>query len=148
MAEAIPSQESSENISTLEIVQEMADRVNSRTQDKGLKSINPQTGRQYEEDWIPEEFALLMIAESMRPEDEKANIAFVKYFQPNGDKTWYFSELSKDLTTFYGLYTDSRGSEYSYASLLELRKTYCGMGLWIERDIYFKPRPMGEIKND
>jgi len=138
----------SENPSTLEMVQELADRVNARTQNKGFKSINPKTGRQLDEHWIPEEFALLMIAESKRPEDEKANIAFVKYFQPNGDKTWYFSELSEDLTTFYGLYTDSRGSEYGYSSLLELRKTYCGMGLWIERDIYFKPIPMGDITNE
>lgn len=70
-------------------------------------------------------------------------VAYVKYFTPDSNWTWYATEFDgKD--TFFGL-VDGFEKELGYFSLLEL-KAACGpLGLPIERDLYWKPKTLREI---
>jgi len=64
-------------------------------------------------------------------------IAYVKFFTPWGNWTWYASEFDgKD--KFYGL-VDGFVKELGYFSLSELESIKGSFGLIIERDIYFSP---------
>lgn len=67
-----------------------------------------------------------------------------KFFFPDFNWTWYAIEFDgKD--TFYG-YVAGDEPELGYFSLSELEKTRGKLGLSIERDLYFKPRRLSEVK--
>lgn len=70
-------------------------------------------------------------------------IAYIKFFNPTGSQTWYITEYDQE-DTFFGLYTDSTEQELGYFSLSELKAFKGLFGLGIERDMYFEPT---EIKN-
>ena len=68
----------------------------------------------------------------------------VKFFDPCGSWTWYGIEFDgKD--QFFGL-VDGFEEELGYFSLSELASVKNKMGLGIERDRYFKPKPLSEVK--
>lgn len=70
-------------------------------------------------------------------------VAQVKFFTPDANWTWYGIEYDgEDL--FFGL-VDGHVKELGYFSLSELRKATGPMGLPIERDRHWKPRPLKEI---
>ena len=76
--------------------------------------------------------------------DNKA-IAYVKFFTPDSNWTWYATEFDgKD--TFFGL-VEGFEVELGYFSLSELQSIKGIMGLPIERDIYWKPKTLEEIRN-
>lgn len=69
----------------------------------------------------------------------------VKLFTPDGSWTWYILEWdAKD--TFFGL-VDGMEEELGYFSLSELKSARGQMGLPIERDLWFEPRPLSEVRN-
>jgi hypothetical protein len=69
-----------------------------------------------------------------------------KFFYPDFDWTWYAIEFDgKD--TFYGL-VDGIEEELGYFSLSELLSNRGKMGLPIERDLYFKPCKLSEVRKD
>ena len=70
-------------------------------------------------------------------------IAFVKYFTPDSNWTWYGTEFDGE-DTFFGL-VDGHVKELGYFSLAELEEVKGPMGLPIERDLYWKPIPLDEI---
>jgi Protein of unknown function (DUF2958) len=85
-------------------------------------------------------------------------LAQVKFFAPDGSWTWYASEGSpvdangyfdtdkeKVDFLFFGLVIGFE-IEYGYFSLSELAEVRGALGLPIERDLYFEPRPLGELE--
>ena len=70
-------------------------------------------------------------------------IAFVKFFTPDSNWTWYATEFDgTDL--FFGL-VDGFEKELGYFSLSELQSVKGPLGLKIERDLYFKPTTLEEL---
>jgi len=72
---------------------------------------------------------------------------WVKFFDPTGSWTWYATEGSAEGEDFYffGL-VQGFEDELGMFSLKELTKFRGKFGLGIERDRYFKPVPLSQIK--
>ena len=80
-------------------------------------------------------------------------VAYVKYFAPSVQWTWYATEGQPVLDEngndeidfqFFGL-VDGHEKELGYFNLSELESVRGPMGLPIERDLYWKPRTLEEI---
>lgn len=70
-------------------------------------------------------------------------VAYVKFFTPDSNWTWYASEFDgKD--TFFGV-VDGFDKELGYFSLSELESVRGGLGLPVERDRWFKPTKLSEL---
>jgi hypothetical protein len=77
-------------------------------------------------------------------ENDPDPTVWVKFFFPASSWTWYATEFDgQDI--FFGL-VDGFEMELGYFSLSELRSTRDKLGLPIERDLYFKPCRLSEIK--
>ena len=69
---------------------------------------------------------------------------WVKFFDPTGSWTWYGIEFDgKDI--FFGL-VDGFEEELGNFSLNELSSVRGKFGLGIERDMYFTPKPLSQVK--
>lgn len=78
-------------------------------------------------------------------EDSKDPIAYVKLFVDNW--TWYINELSIDDNLAFGYVISPFSSgELGYFSLNEIAELKGSLGLGVERDLYFKPTQLSEIK--
>lgn len=71
-------------------------------------------------------------------------IVYMKFFAPDSSWTWYVLEFDGE-DTFFGL-VDGFELEYGYFSLSEISTTRGPLGLHIERDMYWDPKTVGEIK--
>jgi hypothetical protein len=74
--------------------------------------------------------------------------AVVKFFTPWSNWTWYVLEGEKQEDgdyLFFG-YVVGHDSELGYFSLNELMSVRGPVGLKIERDLWFKPTPLNDIK--
>ena len=69
--------------------------------------------------------------------------AQVKFFTPDAGWTWYAAEFD-GTDVFWGL-VQGFELEYGAFSLSELREIRGGLGLPVERDRYFEPRPLAEL---
>jgi len=79
-------------------------------------------------------------------ENAEDPIVYAKYFTPDSYWTWYVLEFDgKD--TFFG-YVDGIYPELGYFSLSELEKIRGPLGLKVERDLYWKPKPLSEVKKE
>jgi hypothetical protein len=79
-------------------------------------------------------------------ENVKDPIVYAKYFMPDSHWTWYVLEFDgKD--TFFG-YVDGDYQELGYFSLTELESIRGPLGLEVERDLYWKPKPLSEVKKE
>ncbi len=77
-------------------------------------------------------------------EHEADPIVWVKFFTPWTYWTWYATEFDgKDL--FFG-YVKGEYPELGYFSLAELESIQGPWGLQVERDLYFVPRRLSEVK--
>ena len=77
-------------------------------------------------------------------EGQKDPMVICKFFYPDFSWTWYAIEFDgKDL--FFG-YVAGDFPELGYFSLSELKSNRGKLGLSIERDLYFDPQPLSEIK--
>ena len=72
-------------------------------------------------------------------------LAQVKFFTPAGSWTWYASEFDGE-DTFFGL-VNGLELELGYFSLQELQSVKGPMGLPIERDLYFEPQSLRELRD-
>jgi hypothetical protein len=79
-------------------------------------------------------------------------VAVLKYFDPTGSWTWYAAEGEKQEDgdwLFWGA-VDGFEFEYGYFTLRELQhaKDSCTglQALPIERDLYFTPKPLSELR--
>lgn len=71
-------------------------------------------------------------------------IVGVKFFNPSGIGTWYATEFDGE-DTFFGL-VDLGWPELGYFSLSELESYTGPFGLKIERDLYWTPKPLSEVR--
>ena len=72
--------------------------------------------------------------------------AIVKFFTPDGNFTWYAMEFDgEDL--FFG-FVDGYEKELGYFSLKELSSLRGAFNLPVERDMYFKPTKLSELRGD
>ncbi|MBN1536889.1 MAG: DUF2958 domain-containing protein [Anaerolineales bacterium] len=71
-------------------------------------------------------------------------IAQVKFFTPDALWTWYASEFD-GADIFFGL-VNGLELELGYFSLKELQEVRGPMGLPIERDLYYEPKTLRELK--
>ena len=67
-----------------------------------------------------------------------------KFFTPDSSWSWYITEFDQE-DTFFGLVVGFE-VELGYISLSELEATTGPLGLHVERDLYFKPTPLSEIR--
>ena len=72
-------------------------------------------------------------------------VVYVKFFTPWSNWTWYATEFDGE-DTFFG-WVVGLEKELGYFSLKELSKVTGPFGLKIERDLYFTPKPLRELKN-
>lgn len=72
-------------------------------------------------------------------------VAQVKFFTPDGSWTWYATEYDGE-DVFFGLVVGHE-TEMGYFSLSELLSVRGPLGLPIERDLYFIPKPLKELMN-
>jgi hypothetical protein len=70
-------------------------------------------------------------------------IAVVKFFTPWTSWTWYASEYDPEQRVFFGVVVGQE-REYGNFSLDELEAIRGPGGITIERDLYWKPRPLKE----
>ena len=111
----------------------------------GFAAEDPETGLQLMEHWLPETINELLIEELNRPDEERTHVALVKYFNPYGTGTWYFSEYDPEADEFFGL-SVLQFRELGYTSNGELREIRAPpFKLPLERDIWFEPRVLSEI---
>ncbi len=81
-------------------------------------------------------------------------IIYIKYFTPDSSFTWYVLEgqPAPDITRdykefeFFGIVDSGDFKEYGYFTLSELENTRGLLGLPIERDLYFKPCKVVEVR--
>jgi hypothetical protein len=71
-------------------------------------------------------------------------IAVVKYFTPDADWTWYATEFDGE-DTLFGLVV-GLDTELGYFSLSELESVHGCLGLPVERDVYFTPSALTNVK--
>ena len=78
--------------------------------------------------------------------EEVDPIVSVKFFYPDFSWTWYGIEFDgEDL--FFGL-VDGFDQELGYFRLSELEANRGKLGCPIERDRYFVPRPLSQVKSE
>jgi len=90
---------------------------------------------------IEKKLPALYATENVKPDDK---ICQVKFFDPCGGWTWLAVEYDPVEKLFFG-WVDGFEAEWGYFSLDELASVRNRMGLGIERDLYFTPKPMKEI---
>jgi len=71
-------------------------------------------------------------------------LAQVKFFTPDSNWTWYASEFNGE-DVFFGL-VSGFAVELGYFSLSELESVRGPLGLPIERDLYFEPKTLRELR--
>jgi hypothetical protein len=77
-------------------------------------------------------------------------VVIAKFFNPMGAATWYATEFDGE-DTFFGfadLFGDPTCAELGYFSLSEMESVRLPMGLKIERDLYWTPKTLEEVKKE
>ena len=77
-------------------------------------------------------------------EKDEDPTAVAKFFTPASNWTWYATELDGE-DRFFGL-VDGFDKELGYFSLSELASSRGPLGLPIERDRWFSPKPLSECR--
>ena len=72
-------------------------------------------------------------------------VAHVKFFTPDSSWTWYATEYDPAERMFYGLVLGME-QELGYFSLDELEAVRGPLGLPIERDQHFMPKPLRDCE--
>jgi len=82
----------------------------------------------------------------LRTQEEKGMdaVVYAKFFTPDSNWTWYITEYDPADRLFFG-YVIGLENEFGYFSLDELESVKGPLGLPIERDLYFMPKPLSEI---
>lgn len=84
----------------------------------------------------------------LRSQEKEADpMVYVKFFDPCSQWTWFVTEGSEDGIdfTFFG-WVVGLDQELGYFSLNELKRVKNRFGLGIERDLYFEPKRLSEVK--
>jgi len=80
-------------------------------------------------------------------ETEKDPIVHLKFFTPDSKWTWYVTEAEEEDgdVRFFGFVIGFE-NEWGYFMLSELEAARGPLGLPIERDLHFAPKPFSEVK--
>ncbi len=80
-------------------------------------------------------------------QEKKGNdaIVYAKFFDPCGSWTWFMTEYNPETGIAFGL-VKGLDTELGYFSIPELEAYQGRFGLGIERDLYFAPKTLAEIK--
>lgn len=75
-------------------------------------------------------------------------IVYVKLVTPDANWSWFITELSIDKDICFGLVISPfvENGELGYFSLNELKTVRGKLGLPVERDLWFKPTKLSDIK--
>ena len=73
------------------------------------------------------------------------SIAYVKFFTPDSSWTWYVTGYDPKTKTFFGL-VQGLETEFGCFTLDELESVRGHLGLPIERDLFFDPIKLSDIK--
>lgn len=81
---------------------------------------------------------------------ERDHKPVVKFFTPDAQATWLFTELAPDQDTLFGLCDLGHGEpEIGYASLAEIQSLRGPLRLLVERDRHFRAdKPLSEYAAD
>jgi hypothetical protein len=77
-------------------------------------------------------------------EDISDPVVYVKLFIDGW--TWHITELSIDGDIAFGYVVSPFGSELGYFSLNEIQSIKGSLGVGVERDLFFKPTKLSQIK--
>lgn len=77
-------------------------------------------------------------------ENEENPLCRVKFFYPDFSWTWYAIEFDGD-DLFFG-FVDGFEKELGYFRLSELLENRGKLGMSIERDCFFTPKPLSELR--
>ena len=77
--------------------------------------------------------------------DQSDPTAWIKLFTPDGGWTWYIVEYDPEDEICFGL-VHGLETELGSFSLAELREIRGALGLPVERDIHFTPRPISKCQ--
>lgn len=69
----------------------------------------------------------------------------IKLFTPDARWTWYIIEISIDENLCYG-YVQGLDNELCYFSLDEIKQVKGPLGLKVERDLSFTPKPLSKLR--
>lgn len=94
--------------------------------------------------YIPEELRG-KIPQLYATEREASPTAWVKLFTPDAGWTWYLIEFDGDDTCFG--YVVGHEAELGYFLLSDIACARGVLGMPVERDLSFQPKPLEEIKN-
>jgi len=81
-------------------------------------------------------------------EELKDPICQIKLFTPDADWTWYIIEINKEDKDYCYGYVIGMDSELGYFTLSEIESVIGPLGLSVERDKFFKPTSLSEIKKN
>lgn len=93
--------------------------------------------------YIPEELRE-KIPKLYGAEHESSPMVWVKLFTPDSSWTWYITEFDGQDTCFGFVVGDF--PELGYFSLSEIARVRGPLGLPVERDLYFEPKPLEEVR--
>ena len=94
---------------------------------------------------VPDEIARQLPPLYSQEEQGEHAIAVVKFFTPWTSWTWYASEYDPEKRLCFGVVVGHE-REFGYFSLDELEEIRGPGGLIIERDLYWKPKPLKECR--
>jgi len=94
-------------------------------------------------DLIPEEIKKTIPALYATEEQIDPTI-YIKLFLDGW--TWYITEISMDGDICFGYVVSPYGKELGYFSLVELLELKSSLGIGVERDLYFTPITLSEVK--
>jgi hypothetical protein len=70
--------------------------------------------------------------------------AYLKWFTPDADWTWYVTELDRDKGICYGVVVGLE-TEWGTFSIQEVQQVRGSLRLPVERDLSFEPTPVSEL---
>jgi hypothetical protein len=91
---------------------------------------------------LPDEIAALLPPLYVT-ENVEDPIAHVKFFTPDSSWTWFLTEYDLAERLCFGLVIGFE-HEKGYFSLVELEEVRGPLGLAIERDLYWQPKPLSQ----
>ena len=94
---------------------------------------------------LPKEIAALLPPLYSQEGKSGDAVALVKFFTPWTCWTWYASEYDPAERLFFGIVVGHE-REFGYFALDELEAIRGPGGITIERDLYWKPRPLKECR--
>jgi hypothetical protein len=100
----------------------------------------------------PRNAAYIFVPDELRPtipklyatESQSDPMAQVKLFTPDANWTWYIIEWDGDDLCFG--FVVGHEQELGYFSLAEIDNVRGGLGLPVERDLYFKPCRLTDVR--